>query len=326
MAVTIEQQLNQLQIDKETLVANLNTQGITVTNDQTFTELVPKVLDIQGGDTSVGNYYDPFDVKTILENDTENYPCKVILLIPASVKTIDIKNNEAYACGYKGSDGQSEFHDTKTSMKWIPHEEDYVINKMGIKMRWIILYCSNNDIKYLINWNVSYNSYKMVWSGVECQSIGFNSYNASFVKEVDFINGAYIPNTSFNPCGNRQSSSIERTLQNNEAFPNVTTLNFSQAYNITEIGDFDFKNITTISNTGSNLLKLTKIGKVSNIGVDLNVSQSYNLEYDSIINLFNGLIDLTGQTALTLTIGTRNLEKVSDEEKAIVTNKNWILK
>lgn len=47
---TIAEQLTQLQQDREDLVDNLETQGIDdLTGDETFTELVPRVLDIEGG-------------------------------------------------------------------------------------------------------------------------------------------------------------------------------------------------------------------------------------------------------------------------------------
>ena len=41
--------LQQLQTDKQTLVDNLVTKGVSATSDETFTSLVPKVLDIQSG-------------------------------------------------------------------------------------------------------------------------------------------------------------------------------------------------------------------------------------------------------------------------------------
>lgn len=48
MATTSEY-LTQLQNDKQTLVDNLVTKGVSATSDETFTSLVPKVLDIQSG-------------------------------------------------------------------------------------------------------------------------------------------------------------------------------------------------------------------------------------------------------------------------------------
>ena len=48
---TISQNLAQLKQDREDLIDNLETQGITgLTGNETFTELVPEVLNISGGD------------------------------------------------------------------------------------------------------------------------------------------------------------------------------------------------------------------------------------------------------------------------------------
>lgn len=46
---TTQEYLSQLQADKQTLVNNLVTKGVNATNDETFTSLVPKVLDIESG-------------------------------------------------------------------------------------------------------------------------------------------------------------------------------------------------------------------------------------------------------------------------------------
>ena len=50
---TIQEQINQLKVDKQTLVDNLVAKGVEATSDETFTTLVPKINDIQsGGDIS----------------------------------------------------------------------------------------------------------------------------------------------------------------------------------------------------------------------------------------------------------------------------------
>lgn len=53
---TTQEYLSQLQTDKQTLVGNLVTKGVSASNDETFTELVPKVLDISsGGDVVIAD-------------------------------------------------------------------------------------------------------------------------------------------------------------------------------------------------------------------------------------------------------------------------------
>lgn len=55
--------INQLKADKQTLVNNLVAKGVTATNDETFTTLVPKVADIQSSSATLGT-------KTITANGT----------------------------------------------------------------------------------------------------------------------------------------------------------------------------------------------------------------------------------------------------------------
>ena len=53
---TTSDYLTQLQNDKASLVDNLTTKGVTASDDETFTELVPKVLDISsGGDVVIAD-------------------------------------------------------------------------------------------------------------------------------------------------------------------------------------------------------------------------------------------------------------------------------
>lgn len=62
------------------------------------------------------------------------------------------------------------------------------------------------------------------------------------------------------------------------------------------------------------------------IGKDLNVSGCPLLTHDSLINIIACLKDYsdnTDETVHTLTLGTTNLSKLTDEEKAMITQKGW---
>ena len=76
MATTAEY-LTQLQTDKATLVTNLVAKGVTATNDETFTTLVPKVADISTGGSTEPSFtgsYDRQGLKQIGWSDEEiNY-------------------------------------------------------------------------------------------------------------------------------------------------------------------------------------------------------------------------------------------------------------
>lgn len=74
---------------------------------------------------------------------------------------------------------------------------------------------------------------------------------------------------------------------------------------------------------GCTALEEVVLGQDWNMALRLNVSG--NLTVDSMVAMFNSLKDLTGETAKTLTLGSVNLAKLTDEQKAIATNKNWTL-
>lgn len=70
-------------------------------------------------------------------------------------------------------------------------------------------------------------------------------------------------------------------------------------------------------------LEDVQLGQNWNMSLRLDVSN--NITVDSMIAMFNSLKDLTGDTAKTLTLGETNLAKLTDEQKAIATDKNWTL-
>lgn len=95
-------------------------------------------------------------------------------------------------------------------------------------------------------------------------------------------------------------------------------------YALEILSGIDFANITS-NWSWSGCRNLTTIENVANLNMNLNASYCVKLTHDSIMNLINALVDLTGQEAKTLNLGSTNLKKISEEEKAIATNKNWTL-
>ena len=58
---------------------------------------------------------------------------------------------------------------------------------------------------------------------------------------------------------------------------------------------------------------------------NLNLAVSTRYSVETMVSWFEALADRTGQTSFKLTIGTTNLNKLTAEQKAIATNKNWTL-
>ena len=76
-------------------------------------------------------------------------------------------------------------------------------------------------------------------------------------------------------------------------------------------------------------VNLTYMGGFKNLKADLNIQKAPNLTVQSLMNVINNLYDFVGNgstTTKTLTLGTTNLNKLTDEQKAVATNKGWSLK
>lgn len=85
---------------------------------------------------------------------------------------------------------------------------------------------------------------------------------------------------------------------------------------IKSIGDKAFSNCKS-------LLNVTLGNNFNCNNLDLSASTKYSV--DTLVAMLTALADRTGQTAYTLTLGTTNLAKLSDAQKAIATDKNWTL-
>ena len=62
-------------------------------------------------------------------------------------------------------------------------------------------------------------------------------------------------------------------------------------------------------------------------GTNINVSWSTKLTHKSLLNVLNALADKSGDTSTTWTVtfGSTNLAKLTDEEKQIAQGKGWVL-
>ena len=94
-------------------------------------------------------------------------------------------------------------------------------------------------------------------------------------------------------------------------------LNVSDATNISTF--FGYSDITT----------LTELGGFTGLKIDWTGNGSLrvlrNLTVQSLLNVFNTIADVTDLGGKKLEIGTTNLNKLTDEEKAIAINKGWTL-
>lgn len=117
-----------------------------------------------------------------------------------------------------------------------------------------------------------------------------------------------------------------------EEIPQINTSNstnfssmFSGCYALKEIPELDTSKGTSFVNIFNNCNALINIKGINHITGNQSVSTSAFLNHSSLLRILNALVDLTGQTTQKLTLGSINLAKLTEEEKAIATEKNWTL-
>lgn len=168
----------------------------------------------------------------------------------------------------------------------------------------------------------------------------------SYCESLTSIN---IPNSvtsiagmAFEKCQNLKNITIPDSVINigNYAFQfciNLTSITIPNR--ITNIGMFMFSDCKSLSSlvipssvmniNNSSFINCSKLEFVT-LGDDfnadnLNLSASTLYSRETILQWLNALADRTGQTAYKLTIGAKNLAKLTEEDILIATNKNWTL-
>lgn len=96
---------------------------------------------------------------------------------------------------------------------------------------------------------------------------------------------------------------------------------YKDCTSLEEIPGFDCTNVNYTDSFVYNCPALTTVGALQNLKVGIDFSSSPLLTVESIMNIINGL----ATSSATLTLGSTNLAKLSDEQKAIATNKGWTL-
>ena len=100
---------------------------------------------------------------------------------------------------------------------------------------------------------------------------------------------------------------------------------FYNCTSLTSVPLFDTSNVTNMGRMFDGCTSLTTLGGFTGLKVNLDLSSCPLLTKESILNVFNKAANVKSSPK-TLTLGTTNLNKLTSSEKAIATNKGWILK
>ena len=103
---------------------------------------------------------------------------------------------------------------------------------------------------------------------------------------------------------------------------------FESCTSLTSIPRLDATSLTSASKmfgySWDSLNQFTTFGGLNGLKIDLDLSPCEALTHDSLMNVINEAADVTSSPK-TLTLGSTNLAKLTDNEKAIATNKGWTL-
>ena len=97
---------------------------------------------------------------------------------------------------------------------------------------------------------------------------------------------------------------------------------FYRCVMLTTIPNLDVSSVTNMSGTFTDCVRL-KTFLMYGMKVSFNISSSTQFEESDLVTILNNLATVTSTE--TLTMGSTNLAKLTDEEKAIATNKGWTL-
>lgn len=167
-------------------------------------------------------------------------------------------------------------------------------------------------------------------------------YGCSYLSNVTIGSGlSALSYRAFCQCPRLQNISIPGNIKTigEQAFIETGLVNVNLAHGIEYLENYVFAGLSTLTAlTIPNTLNTIKDGvfsgceNLTNVTIengfnanklDLSVSTKYSAA--TIVSWLNALADRTNQTAYTLKIGSTNINKLTAEQIAIATNKNWNL-
>ena len=189
-----------------------------------------------------------------------------------------------------------------------------------------------------------------VYAGDYLDILGIRANSSTLQKFIKYDNSRSSERTDFEYAFRGCSSLTELPLLNTSngtnfysawgdcssltEFPSLNLgkgTNFQFAWggcsNLTSIPQLDLSSGTNFVSAWANCWSLTTLGGFGAIKESFDLSSSTNLTTESIMNVITQAADLNslGITGKTMNFGSTNLNKLTDEQKAVATNKGWTL-
>lgn len=325
--MSIESKLNFLNETKNFIKNAITEQGVAVSTSDTFRSYANKIGEIKGSGKAVPDYMpNPTfpDIMQIIKNDATGYRKKYIALITDENPVMAL----TFANSIKTitSDG-TEYTTTAVNHTW-DTSKDITISEFGIesKARWYIVYYDNSLADTTaITPNVSKDALWVVFDTIQLAASSLFNGSRSLIS-FDLLNGANISISQY------AGASIFSSASALQIIPSIDTSRFSSLTNTfaTAVslkiikGILDFSLVTSVSSPFNVCYNLRNC-KIKGIGISISFSTSTSLSHESLLYMIENAQDMTGKSSITITIGSGNLAKLSETEKAIATAKNITL-
>jgi surface protein len=232
------------------------------------------------------------------------------------------------------------------SLKSIPKFDTSNVTDMS----WMLYYCqvlpsldaSNWDVSKVTTINKMFNGCKSLtslnvsnWDTSNVTDMMETFYNCQNLTEIKGIEDWDTSNvttmrSTFYSCQNLTSLDLS-SWDTSNVTDMMETFYFSKSLVSLDISSWDFVNVTNVTSIFYNCSSLMNLNFGYDIKYSLSLSISTKLTVESLLSVLNGLYDFTGngETPTSsqgkLTLGSTNLAKLSDEQKAIATDKGWTL-
>lgn len=340
---SISDYLNKLINQKNALADNISAKGIEASHDETLETLIPKMLDVPQGIYPIGTDSRPTGDVIVPEGVTSLY--RYIFDQNSSVTSVKLPSTVTMLDSYCFQGCNNLKSVTAPAVIEIPGycfsrctalEKAVLGSNLTIIDKYAFEYCSNLidiDISQDASFDIEMQSFQ--YSGITNEGVNNLITHASSlgtrvfwgcesITEVD-VNKTAVE--LFRDCTNltkavlRDITSIDKCVFDNctslktVCLPSTITSAVNNSLTSTGIAYYVFNGCTALEDV--------QLGQDWNMSIRLNVSN--NITVESMVAMFNSLKDLTGDTAKTLTLGSTNLAKLTDEQRAIATNKNWNL-
>lgn len=304
-----------------------------------------------------------WDIETILKEDTEEYPYKAIVLMGNNYQTFDIDSTYAYKTSDGQVYDHVQAIHTWDPAADKPGDKGcdtrYVII-YGTTYQSVYSGVIPGNALYVIfsqNWTVKSRflntpSLQAV-SSIDGQPIKLQQFDPRPEYDIHTFGGGYSLQrvradlSSFTAgmrlwayCGDLKSMDVD--------LPNVQAVNrawelcsglHSLVAHTPKCTNFDeawyacraLKSLKTDLSQAKHAVNALKDCRsltdldLTSIPVNIDLSYCQMLSAQSLARVLDQLVDYTGRESHTLTLGSELLSRLTDEQKAIATNKNWVL-